>query len=112
VDVTGVTANTCFTTIGMSGGKYTVGFAECLLTELPANEDNRLDVFPNPAAEKLVIRSSLAIKQIELLGLSGNVVRIFGNQSTLSLAGIAGGMYFLRVTYVNNRQKVERVVKL
>ena len=112
VDVTGVTANTCFTTTGISGGKYTVGLAECLLTELPANEDNRLDVFPNPATDKLVIRSSLAIKQIELLGLSGNVVRTFGNQSTLSLSGIAGGMYFLRVTYVNNRQKVERVVKL
>jgi len=112
VDVTGVTANTCFTTTGISGGKYTVATTECLVTDIPSVENIALDVFPNPATDKLIIRSAVAIKKVELMSLYGNVVRTFGNQSVLSLSGIPGGMYFLRVTFVNNQQKVERIVKL
>jgi len=112
VDVTGITANTCFATTGISGGKYTISPTDCLFTEVSESENNALVVFPNPVNENLEVRSYVAIKKIELLSLYGNIVRTFENQSTLSLSGIPGGMYFLRVTYVNNQQRVERVVKL
>ena len=112
VDVTGITANTCFTTTGISGGKYTISPTDCIYTEVSENENNALVIFPNPVKENLEVRSSLAIKKMELLSLYGNIVRTFENQSTLLLSGIPGGMYFLRVTYINNQQRVERVVKL
>ncbi len=56
VDVTSVTANACFATTGTSGGKYTIATTDCLITGTSVIKDYMLEVYPNPAIDKLILR--------------------------------------------------------
>lgn len=112
VDVTGVTANTCFATTGTSGGKYTVATTDCVITEVAEDQNIAMEVFPNPVTDNLTIRTSGTIKKAELVSIYGKTVKTFGNQSTIPLTDVSAGIYLLKVTFGNNQQKVERIVKL
>ena len=59
-------------------------------------------VFPNPATELINIEGSANIQQVELYNLQGQRVAMeMGNVRTLSLNGLANGMYIMKVTTDN-----------
>ncbi len=65
------------------------------------NADNMV-VFPNPATNVININSDNAIQQVELYNLQGQrVAAEIGDIHTLSVDGLANGMYILKVTTEN-----------
>ena len=70
-------------------------------------------VYPNPAKSILTIKGS-NLKQVELInayGASILVKRATFNVTTISLGNLSSGIYFLKVTDLNNRVSVKRVFK-
>ena len=61
--------------------------------------DENTIVFPNPATENININSESSIQMVEIYNLQGQRVLVEnGNVSTLSVSGLANGMYLLKVT--------------
>lgn len=60
-----------------------------------------LEVYPNPARDVVMLRSSAQIDRLELLDASGRLVRSYAfdrkNEGFADLQGLVKGMYFLRV---------------
>ena len=86
------------------------------LLPVSTNEWLRKDqvaVFPNPANDVLTIRHEFSTARLELVDLNGSVVlsRILGDQAeNIGIAGLASGVYVLRVT-TKSGMWVEKVVK-
>ena len=56
-------------------------------------------VFPNPATNLINIEGSAMVQQVELYNLQGQrVAAEYGQVRTLSLEGLASGMYIMKVT--------------
>jgi len=72
-------------------------------------------VYPNPATDQLFIQTSQSVKTIELRTLSGQVVlQQTGNQQTnisVSLAGLKGGVYLLRIEYQHGEKSQHKIIK-
>ena len=74
-----------------------------------------LDVYPNPAFDKLHISSDEAIKSLAVINVLGSNIRqyknIQSNDYTISLDGIDPGIYFLEVESTNEQKFIRRIVK-
>jgi hypothetical protein len=69
------------------------------ISEWPAEGDPAVMVYPNPATEAVTLRyADLQVKSMRLAELSGRTIRVFPAQDrTLSLKGLAPGMYLLEL---------------
>jgi hypothetical protein len=56
-----------------------------------------IDVYPNPTTNELIISGVDNIKNIEVIGLSGNVIRTFKNVSTIFVDDLSDGLYILKI---------------
>ncbi len=57
-----------------------------------------IQLYPNPALNQLNITTEDSILQLELINLSGQLLKIFPSTRTVALDGIASGMYLLKIT--------------
>ncbi|MDO9154801.1 MAG: alpha-amylase family glycosyl hydrolase [Paludibacter sp.] len=112
VDVTEITANTCYKTNGLSGGKYLIVTTTCPAASVSTPIDHSLKIYPNPVIDKLILSSDEVITKVELITLYGSVIKTFNNETILSLNDIQSGIYLLKVNFANGKQQVERIVKL
>ena len=112
VDVTGITADICYKTNGLSGGKYLITSTECPLTKLYTLNNVNLKIYPNPVINHLKISSDEEINKVEIITLYGNIIKTFTNETTLTLSEIPAGIYLLKLYLQNDKQLVERIVKL
>ncbi len=63
-----------------------------------ASMENTL-IFPNPATDFINIQGNSAIQQVEVFNLEGQRVAVeTGNVNSISVSGLANGMYILKVT--------------
>ncbi len=80
-------------------------------------EKNNFTVYPNPVNNELSVNidNKQEIKTIEVLNLSGKIVKEFtliqGNSMTLNVEDLMDGIYLLNVTTVNNESKVVKFIK-
>jgi len=75
-----------------------------LLTEIEEISNSIMQVYPNPAHDKIKIKNSknIRIESISLVDLKGQKLREFENNKTeLDLSGISTGIYLLKLTYEN-----------
>ncbi len=68
-------------------------------------------LYPNPATDKIFIQSAQTIKEIELLSLCGAVLKKVRNSYSLELKDQPKGAYLLRITFENNAQRTEKIIK-
>ncbi len=62
--------------------------------------DNNLAIFPNPASDKITIKSSSEIKQVEIYNQVGQIVQQIktnDNVSTLDVSEFEPRIYFIKV---------------
>ncbi len=77
---------------------------------IPAFE---LDVFPNPVQDKLVIQTSEAVAQIEVIDLLGRRLEVLHpKKNTITLTHLHAGVYFLRVMGDNGDFVVKKIQKI
>jgi hypothetical protein len=56
-----------------------------------------INVYPNPTTNELIINGVDNITSIEVIGLSGNVIRTFKNVSTIYVDDLTDGLYILKI---------------
>ncbi len=56
-----------------------------------------ISLYPNPSNDKIQISSVEAVIQLELLNLGGQCIRQKMNSNTLSLDGVADGLYLVKI---------------
>lgn len=95
---------------GVTQRVYTVRASQHIESEEPpvdppvgldVMEANVLTVYPNPACSRVCVRSEEEVLCLELMEVSGRIVRVARGASELSLSGIPQGNYVLRIVTRN-----------
>ncbi len=79
---------------------------DIVFSSLPNENENIGDIllFPNPATNRINIRSSETIQQVELFSYTGQMIlrkRVNDDAFTLKTTGMKPGIYFVRITMKN-----------
>lgn len=88
-----------------------------LATEVKkVNGKLRLEVYPNPIQEEIIIRSSELISDIKITSITGQILKVehYNNGSlnpTIHMEGIAAGSYILSVIDVNGNSEIKKIIK-
>lgn len=112
VDVTGISSDICYKTNGISNGKYLVVSTDCSSTGVENIEKYSLILSPNPVKNHLTVLSEKPFSKVELISVSGNVIKIFENEQTLEMSNVPAGMYFIKVHFLDHTFLVEKIMKL
>jgi len=112
VDVTGISSDICYKTNGTSNGKYLVVSTDCSSTGVENIEKYSLILSPNPVKNQLTVLSEKPFSKVELISVSGNVIKIFENEQTLEMSNVPAGMYFIKVHFLDHTFLVEKIMKL
>lgn len=90
-------------------------------TQVPTSIDkgeSSIRMYPNPAREKLLIRSDERISEIQLINTSGQVIQRkagnYDNQHELDMMTLSKGLYTIRILFSGsdqNKTLVRRIVK-
>lgn len=73
-----------------------------------------VQIFPNPSANFLNIKSSQIITKIEIFNFQGQTVQIDDVQNTehlISIANLPKGIYFVRTSLIDGKLYTEKVIK-
>ena len=76
------------------------------------NDINRLDfeMYPNPTKGNLTFGLQEEVKTIELFNLQGQVVQKFRTKK-INISSVAKGIYLVKITTVDGKQAIKKVVK-
>ena len=78
-------------------------------------QENKIDLFPNPAQDQIKIESNKIIQKVKLYDLSGKLIgeQSFNNKIVeFDLTNLNQGNYFIKIQLENKFQVLERLVKL
>ncbi len=72
-----------------------------------------LEAFPNPVEEELLLRSEIALAQIEIVDLLGRPLLLFsGEETSINLKGLPAGVYLLRATDRTGNSVLRKIQKM
>ena len=97
------------TSIGNDNGVVTIS----AVAFVGINEINAIQValFPNPTTGKLTVSATAAIQMIEIGSLTGQVVATYSETNSIDISELINGVYIAKITTVNNKTTVKRIVK-
>ncbi|MGK0174288.1 MAG: hypothetical protein ACI9AT_000668 [Ulvibacter sp.] len=75
------------------------------------NETN-FSVHPNPTSGEVLISSEVDIATITLFDNLGRKIKSFQNGKSVSLIGLQSGIYFIKITTLEDASETLKVVKL
>jgi hypothetical protein len=97
-----------------SGCTVTSDCVDITLINVEEYSTNALEVYPNPASDRLFISSNQSIQKVELIESTGRVVLIdnavYSNQLSLDLHSLNSGVYILRTTDVRGEISIRNLV--
>jgi hypothetical protein len=73
-----------------------------------------LNLFPNPAIDKILIQSEKLIRKLEIFDFTGKLVFTQNEKITgqsIDLTSFAKGMYFFKIYFDGNAAKTIKVIK-
>ena len=113
VDITGVTASTCYQQSGMNGTKLTVTTATCPAMGISSLEAMmHAEVFPQPATDHFVLQLPITANDdsymLKILDLNGNEIRresFSGTTTPVIRTKLSSGLYIIHVTGENTGQQ-------
>jgi hypothetical protein len=76
-------------------------------------EHAEFNLYPNPAADVLNINGNSALKSIDLISTDGRLISSYekrGTSAEISLADIPCGLYFIRLTLMNEIQLNKKII--
>ncbi|GEM_PF-5430737 len=66
------------------------------------NSVDKVKVYPNPVSGILYISSLTDYSEIKILGMNGNLIKVFGTTDKIDLTDFANGMYIVLVKHSNS----------
>jgi photosystem II stability/assembly factor-like uncharacterized protein len=88
--------NTAYT-VGWHGWAYKLENANVNVGAHELLVADHIEIFPNPASGKLILRTKASDFSIELLDVSGRIVLTAENKKELDVSQLANGIYLLRL---------------
>ena len=88
---------------------------ECTSNGLIENTSAIIEIYPNPAKNKLTVRSNELIGQIEIYNLVGQKImskKGMLNELSIELNNIKSGSYFIRVFDANNNNSKAQLIEV
>jgi len=74
-------------------------------------ERNNIKIYPNPAKDKIFIKSELLIKKVEIYSSTGTLLLSDNNfNGKISVSSLLKGIYLVRV-YTDNGITISKIVK-
>jgi hypothetical protein len=67
-----------------------------------------VSVYPNPAKDRINIRSNETIQQISIIDLNGKVV-YSGNEKSINVSNLSNGVYFIKTVTLNGISNIKFV---
>lgn len=87
----------------------------CTATQTSQFKNNSYtDVYPNPFIEKLHLKTSLTISNLQLLDLQGRLlqkIKYDTNDQSIILNDIQNGIYFLNIIYSNGINEFKKIIR-
>jgi len=83
---------------------------EVILANDPA-ETATITVYPNPTEDHLYIKSTAQLNSVEVVDLVGRSKLQQGNATTISLASLAAGNYYVKITTASGKSVVKKILK-
>ena len=87
---------------------------DCWPSEVPQIADKQLTLYPNPVLETLYIDNVRTNARYSLFNITGIMITngtLIGGSNTISLAGLAAGVYVVKIWDSDGVETVRRVVK-
>ena len=81
----------------------------CSVKELP-QESIKVLVYPNPAKEKVTI-NGIEAAEVQVYNAIGQLVKTVRNSNEINVAGLAEGVYLVRIMDAEGKNYVARVMK-
>ncbi|MEW5676042.1 choice-of-anchor J domain-containing protein [Flavobacterium enshiense] len=72
---------------------------------------NIIKVYPNPVKDKLQITAQEEIENLQLISITGTVIKQVQNTTVLDMNELASGVYFLKITTKDNTVSTRKIVK-
>ena len=88
---------------------------ECTSNSIAENTSAIIEIYPNPAKNKLTVRSNELIGQIEIYNLVGQKImskKGMLNELSIELNNIKSGSYFIRVFDANNNSSKAQLIEV
>ncbi len=81
-------------------------------TSLTENKEQKLQLFPNPAGDRIRVEG-MYYDELHLLDQTGKTIRVYGSSPEIALDGLESGVYFLQL-FVKGKAGAlsERMIKL
>ena len=97
--------------VSVSDNCNQVGFSRTLSTE--DSEISSLSIYPNPTSANLHVQGITNIQQLEIHSILGKTIDIpLDTSSTiLNVSSLKNGVYFLKVTDIQNRSVIRKFIK-
>jgi len=85
---------------------------ENVITSLQKIAAGKINVYPNPAKESIIVEGLQSGDVVNIMDLSGRVIKSFdGSQNALSLSGVEAGVYVLEVNNQAGRRSAPIIVE-
>lgn len=72
---------------------------------------NPIVLYPNPVTESFQIISSLSIEYVDMMDMSGRVIKSFNKQLTYDVSDVPAGVYFVTIHSSNRKTQLRIVVE-
>jgi hypothetical protein len=76
-----------------------------------ANDDLRIEIFPNPSSDKLWISTPQEIATVRIVDMSGKTVLVT-NQSIINIHAFQPGPYVIQVTTKSGGVRIQKIIKM
>jgi hypothetical protein len=73
--------------------------------------DADVNLYPNPASEKLFVQSKGNIKSLKCIDFSGQTVELKNENNSIDISGLSNGIYFLDIIMENGKSVSMKFVK-
>jgi len=71
-----------------------------------------VNVYPNPTAGNIIIKTNEIIDQIEIVNISGKTVVIINPANQIDISNLENGIYFIKISFNNKQVLTKRIVKI
>lgn len=96
-------------TSAAGGGMFKL--SAILATSEGASAKQAVSIYPNPTQGNVTVSSKSSVEAVQVLDMTGKVVKNFSKISQLDLSSLQSGVYMLKVTLADGSSSVTKVVR-
>lgn len=113
MDNTSLVVSNTTTPINIAAGQFAIYGNKLVTLNMDQFETSEgISLYPNPSSDYFTVNANVA--KVEIYSLSGQLVKTFGKQSDqyqYSIGELNNGLYLVKATDLNNREKTMKLIK-